>query len=93
MARLVRESTRSAQEWDPRFRQPWLDLLTDTGQRIWDPDADVEPLRDQADAIAADLSGEELPGLLWPLYGALISNLRIVIDVVDDVATTRLVRD
>lgn len=92
MARLVRESTRSAQEWDPRFREPWLDLLTETGQRIWDPDAEVGSLRERADAITSDLSGEDLPGLLWPLYGGLISNLLVVIDVVDDVASARPVR-
>lgn len=92
MARLVRESTRSAQEWDPRFREPWLDLLTETGQRVWDPEAEVTSLRERVNAITSDLSGEELPGLLWPLYGALISNLLVVIDVVDDVASARPIR-
>jgi len=92
MARLVRESTRSAQEWDPRFREPWLDLLTETGQRVWDPDAEVASLRERINAMTEDLSGEDLPGLLWPLYGGLISNLLVVIDVVDDVASARPIR-
>ncbi len=58
MARIVHESTRSAHEWESRFRGPRVDL----------------------------------PGLLWPVYGALISNLINVIDIVDDVATSRPVR-
>ena len=92
MARSVHESTRSADAWDPRFRGPWLELLAEVGRRVADPDGDVQSLRGQADALARDLSDETLPGLLWPLYGALISNLVHVIDVVDDVATSRPVR-
>jgi len=92
MARSVHESTRSADAWDPRFRGPWLELLAEVGRRVADPDADVRQLRRQADQLSRDLSDETLPGLLWPLYGALISNLVTAIDVVDDVATSRPVR-
>jgi len=92
MARSVHESTRSADAWDPRFRRPWLDLLAEVGRRVADPDADVQSLHQQADKLTRDLSDETLPGLLWPLYGALTSNLVHVIDVVDDVASSRPVR-
>lgn len=92
MARIVHESTRSAHEWDRRFREPWLDLLAEAGRRVSNPRADVKPLHDRVDDLTRELSGEELPGLLWPIYGALISNLINVIDIVDDVATSRPVR-
>jgi uncharacterized membrane protein YgaE (UPF0421/DUF939 family) len=92
MARSVHQSTRSADAWDTRFRGPWLDLLAEAGRRVADPDADVARLRRQADRLTRELSDDNLPGLLWPLYGALISNLVNVIDVVDDVATSRPVR-
>jgi Aromatic acid exporter family member 1 len=92
MARIVHESTRSAHEWDSRFRGPWVDLLDETGRRVANPDANVKPLHKQADDLTRELSGEDLPGLLWPVYGALISNLINVIDIVDDVATSRPVR-
>lgn len=92
MARTVHESTRSAQEWDERFRQPWLELLSETGRRVTDPDSNVKQMHQRADDLTRELSGEDLPGLLWPIYGALISNLVNVIDIVDDVATARPVR-
>ncbi|WP_157683163.1 hypothetical protein [Microlunatus soli] len=92
IARTVDASTRTATEWDRRFREPWLELMTESGRRIADPDADVAPLRRRAERLAHELSGEELTGLLWPTYGALISNLINIIDVVDDVASSIPVR-
>jgi uncharacterized membrane protein YccC len=92
MARTVHESTRSADAWDPRFREPWLELLSDVGRRVADPDADVQQLRNRVEQLTRALSDEHLPGLLWPLYGALLTNLANTIDVVDDVATSRPVR-
>ena len=92
IARHVRESSRASQEWDPRFRDRYIDLLESLGQRIADPDADVGELREDLRRLADDLSTEDLSGLLWPLYGALIANLQVLIDVVDDVATAEPVR-
>lgn len=92
MARVVDESARTARGWDPRFRRPWLDLLEETGLRIADPDAEVASLRKRLDVLIRELSGHDLPDLSWPVYGALISNLATVVDVVDDVASSRPVR-
>lgn len=92
MARMVHESTRSAQEWDPRFREPWLDLLEEAGHRIEKIEPDVIDLCDRVNDLTRRLSGQDLPGLLWPTYGALISNLLHIIEIVDDVATSRPVR-
>lgn len=92
IARHVRESDREAQEWDPRFRDRFIALLEEVGYRIAHPDADVADMRDDLRDLAHDLSNENLSGLFWPLYGALIANLQIIIDVVDDVATARPVR-
>ena len=92
IARHVRESSRASQEWDPRFRDRYIDLLENLGRRIADPDADVAEVREGLRRLAEDLSTEDLSGLLWPLYGALIANLQVLIDVVDDVATAEPVR-
>ncbi|MGB7448981.1 MAG: hypothetical protein WA892_07625, partial [Ornithinimicrobium sp.] len=92
MARQVRESSRAAQEWEPMFSERFVDLLNRTGQAVADAEADVASLRREVTGLADDLSGEDLPGLLWPLYGALIANLKIVITVVDDVASASPVR-
>lgn len=92
IARHLRESTQEANEWDPRFRGRFLDLLADVGHRVADPQSDVAPLREGLRHLADDLSDQDLSGLLWPLYGALIANLRIIVDVVDDVASAQPVR-
>lgn len=92
IARHLRESSREVTAWDPRFRDRYIDLLDEVGGRVADPDADVADLREELQALVRDLSTEDLSGLMWPLYGALLANLRIIIDVVDDVATSRPVR-
>ncbi len=92
IARHLRESSREAQEWDVRFRDRYITLLAGVGHRIADPDGNVADLRTDLQGLAHDLSTEDLSGLLWPLYGALIANLQIIIDVVDDVATAAPVR-
>ena len=92
IARHLRESSREATAWDPRFRDRYIDLLHEVGRRVADPDADVADLREELQGLVQDLSTEDLSGLMWPLYGTLLANLRIIIDVVDDVATSRPVR-
>ena len=55
-------------------------------------DDDRRVLAAGVNTLAEDLSTDDLSGLLWPLYGALIANLQVLIDVVDDVATAEPVR-
>jgi len=89
MARTIRESTVSAHEWDARFRETWLDLISELGDRIADPERDVASLRERVDALRHELSVRELPDLYWPVYGALLVNVGNIIDVVDDVASAQ----
>ncbi len=93
IARAVNESATPPDEWDEDFRRRWTDLLGRTGRRVADPDAEVGGLRGEVDDLTRHLSHEQLPGLLWPFYGALITGLINVIDVVDDVASMRAVRE
>src|SRR5690606_19812621 len=92
MAHTIHESTVTAKQWDERFREPWLDLMDEVGRTIADPQERVHSLRDDVDNLIRELSHEELPGLWWPVYGSLISNLSNVVDVVDDVASAKPVR-
>ncbi|WP_298748967.1 FUSC family protein [uncultured Serinicoccus sp.] len=92
MSRLVHESAVAAEEWDPAFRDPFIELLDELGRRVEDPEADVQELRSWTDRLASDLSDGGLPDLRWPLYGGLIEMARAIITIVDDVATSEVVR-
>ncbi|GAB3561304.1 FUSC family protein [Spelaeicoccus albus] len=92
LARIIRESTYAESEWDEEFRTSWLEIVRETGMKIADPDADVASLRAEVHELAAQLSEKELPSLHWPTYGALLTATLQIVDIVDDVASTRPVR-
>lgn len=92
IARHIRDSSREAHEWDPRFSDRFITILAEVGHRIMDPKADVKDLRTDLKDLSSSLSTEDLSGLMWPLYGALIANLLSIVEVVDDVATSNRVR-
>ncbi len=89
IARTVGDSVSDAAQWDPRFRDPWLALLREVGIRMADPDAGMKDLPPRIDDLVRDLSREDLPGLLWPVYGDLLVSLRTIVLIVDDVASVR----
>lgn len=94
LARTLRDATYASGEWDERFREQWVILVRDCGRSISDPDADVEPLADRLTSLASTMSEDhELPQRRWPLYGALITSLRHIVVIVDDVASAREARD
>ncbi len=83
LARVVATSVAGSQTWDPAFRDAWTNLLHDAGRRLGDPATEVTDLRTRLDEVSTQMSREDLPGLLWPLYGALITSLRNIIEAVD----------
>ncbi|MGJ9405404.1 aromatic acid exporter family protein [Nesterenkonia aurantiaca] len=94
LARTLREATYTAGEWDHRFRGQWAQIVGDTGRAIADPDAEVAPLHENLSSLSAEMSqGQGLPGDSWPLYGSLISSVRHIVVVVDDVASAREARE
>ncbi|EXF25846.1 membrane protein [Nesterenkonia sp. AN1] len=94
LARTLREATHTDGEWDHRFRGQWAQIVGDTGRAIADPDAEVAPLHENLSSLSAEMSqGQGLPGDSWPLYGSLISSVRHIVVVVDDVASAREARE
>ena len=79
MARTIRLERVPPAEWDPAFREPWLELLERTGAAV--AAADVEALH----AVAEDVESWRPEGL-WPVSGALLVNLRNILDGFDEVA-------
>jgi uncharacterized membrane protein YccC len=87
MARSLGKTADTAEVWDPRFRDPWHQLLGRTGRAVADAKAaDVAQVRAALEDLSDDLSDDDLPGPFWPVYGALIVNLRNIVDVMDVVA-------
>lgn len=94
LARTLRDETYGAGDWDDRFRRRWAELTRETGRAIADPDAEVESLSDRLNELARDMSGHDnLPNDHWPLYGAMITELRYIVETVDDVASSRDARE
>src|SRR5699024_6344492 len=93
LARTLREATYSESSWDDDFRQQWVDVVRDTGSSIKDPDAEVDPIYQRLDTLSASFAEDShLPGALWPIYGSLITSLRHIAVIVDDVASARQAR-
>ncbi len=92
IARHLVESTGPATTWEPVFRDSFVPLLDALGDAVADPEADVAHLRDDLHAIVTTFSSGSVRTVDWPLYGALIANTAMIIDVVDDVASARPVR-
>lgn len=94
LARTLHEAAYAEGAWDERFRERWTRIVRDAGRAIADPDADVEPVHDRLTALAREMSDDaELPKESWPLYGSLISSMRHIAVIVDDVASDREARE
>ena len=94
LTRTLREASYTESPWDTRFREQWVEIVRGTGEAVADPDASVEPYFDHLDQLASDLSDAgSLPARSWPLYGALLTSVRHIVIVVDDVASAREARE
>lgn len=90
LARTLETASYSESSWDTAFRQRWAAVLRDAARRIIEPDADVEPAVDRLDQLARDMSSEKSPPeQSWPVYGALITSLRNIALLIEDVASAR----
>lgn len=84
MAHMIRIARVEPDQWDPEFREPWLDLLHRIGEAVADADTDaLAAARDDLTALGNRLVAGELHGDLWPIYGALLVNLRNVAELVN----------
>lgn len=74
-------------EWDPSFRERWLELLRRAGEAVAGADAErLASVRAELDRL---VDGLDPGGRYWPVYGALIVNLRNIIEALDVVATVQ----
>ena len=94
LTRTLREATYGPGAWDEKFRSSWVAIAYDVGSAVADPDDSVEPIHDRLTKLSTDMSETaDLPAAEWPVYGALITSLRHIVVIVDDVASARESRD
>ena len=94
LTRTLREASYVQGGWDARFREQWVEVVRGVGEAIADPDAEVEQYYDHLDELASELSdADSLPDSAWPLYGALLTSVRHIVIVVDDVGSAREARE
>src|SRR6478672_2226922 len=86
LARTLGSQQAHRETWGESFADQWISMLGDTGRATSaaDPDA-LLAVRRRLEVLTEDLrSTERSPE--WPVYGALIINLRNIIDAMDRVA-------
>ncbi|WP_245634448.1 hypothetical protein [Janibacter corallicola] len=94
LTRTLRESAYAEGSWDEHFREQWAAIVRDAGHAIADPDTDVAPVHDRLNRLARTMSDEHgLPQETWPVYGSLLTSMRHIAVIVDDVASARSVRE
>ncbi len=87
MARTLGRSWERGAQWDDTFRDGWLDLLRDAGRAVQDASSeDLLVVRARLDDLVGRLEALDPLPVLWPEYGALLFNLRNVVDAMDEVA-------
>jgi len=87
MARTLGHDTACRDDWDPSFREGWIELLRDAGAAI--ASADPVPIRgalDTLNGLVDELGSRSPTPDLWPVYGGLIINLRNLLVSMEDVA-------
>lgn len=90
LTRTLREASHDPGAWDEKFRTGWVAIAYDVGTTIADPDAAVHPIHERLTQLSSEMSEtKDLPNIAWPTYGALISSLRHIVVIVDDVASAR----
>lgn len=94
MTRTMRDATWSLSSWDDRFREGWVRIARDLGEAIANPDGDVKAQGQRLDQLVTEMSkAEKLPNIEWPVYGAMLSSLRHLVNIFSEVTSDRESRD
>ena len=77
----------SGGDWDPRFRAQWVDLIARAGAAVSDADAHaITRVREDLESMAHGLFAAGAGTTPRPVHGALIVNLRNILEAMDAVA-------
>ena len=88
---IARASSSGA--WDPGFRETWIDLVARAGAAVSDADAEaITRVREDLEAAAREWFRAGADATPRPVQGALIVNLRNILEAMDAVAAAQPVR-
>ena len=87
MARTIGHARVPTSAWDPGFQERWRELLNQAGEAISTGDADaVASVRADLTTYAQEVAVGRLREGFWPVAGAVLVNLRNILDALDVVA-------
>ena len=90
MARSLQRHAADAHAWADDFAQPWTNMLWDVGEAVSAADANtLHGMRWRIDDLSSDLTRHDPGDRHWPLYGALLVNLRNITGALDLVAAAQ----
>jgi hypothetical protein len=88
LARTLGGHTAHRERWGEAFADPWISMLGDAGRATGAADAaGLLDVRTRLEEFTEELRATERSPE-WPVYGALIINLRNIVDSMDRVAET-----
>jgi Aromatic acid exporter family member 1 len=83
----------SSGDWDPRFREKWVDLVSRAGAAVSEADAAaITRVREDLESAAREWFRAGAAMTPGPVHGALIVNLRNILEAMDAVAEAQPVR-
>jgi uncharacterized membrane protein YgaE (UPF0421/DUF939 family) len=86
LARTLGGQRAHRETWGEAFAEPWITMLGDAGRATSAADpAALLDVRRRLEALTDELRATERSAE-WPVYGALIINLRNIVDAMDSVA-------
>lgn len=87
MARTLGGPANPREAWEPPFDEVWTALLVSTGRAIANAEAEeVRAVRRRLEQLVHELGAEGPRSERWPVHGALVINLRNILDAMDEVA-------
>jgi uncharacterized membrane protein YgaE (UPF0421/DUF939 family) len=87
MARTLGRALERGDGWDEEFAEGWFALLAETGDAVQAADGErLHAVREALDDLVGRLERLDPIPARWPEYGALLLNLRNVVDTMDEVA-------
>lgn len=87
MARTLGGPSNPREHWEAPFADVWTALLTASGRAIVDADPDeIRGVRRRLEELVDGLTDEGPQSPQWPVHGALVINLRNILDAMDEVA-------